>query len=164
MPAGRPTDYTPDLASDICRRLAAGESMRSVCRDDDKPCMSSVFNWLRDIPEFMAQYDRAKVESADALVEDMLDIADNQVAQPLIVDGKPLEVDGKIVMIADSVGVQHARLRVDTRKWAASKLKPKKYGDRQELHVIKTYQDMDDEELAQSIKRLEQLRESSTED
>jgi len=60
----------------------------------------------------------------------MLDIADNQVAQPLIVDGLPLVIDDKIVTTVDGPAVQHAKLRVDTRKWAASKLKPKRYGDK----------------------------------
>ena len=67
---------------------------------------------------------------ADYMAEESIDIADNQVAQPLLVDGIPLEVDGKVVMVKDSVSVNHARLRIDTRKWYASKLKPKKYGDR----------------------------------
>ena len=62
----------------------------------------------------------------------MLDIADNQVSQPLLVNGEPVEIDGKIIETRDGPAVQHAKLRVDTRKWAASKLKPKKYGDRLE--------------------------------
>jgi len=127
---GRPTKYTQELADDICERLAGGESMRSISRDDAMPHCATMFRWIRTYQEFCEQYDKAKVESADALVEDMLDIADNQVAQPLIIDGKPVEVDGKIVMVKDAVSVNHAKLRVDTRKWAASKLKPKKYGDR----------------------------------
>jgi hypothetical protein len=84
---------------------------------------------LREHEEFSEQYARAKEESADALVEDMLDIADN-AANPVIVDGVPLVVEGKPVMNADAAAVAHARLRVDTRKWSASKLKPKKYGDK----------------------------------
>lgn len=134
MPKGRPTTYTPELADLICERLAAGESMRSVSRDESMPCMSTLFKWLREKEDFSQQYAKAKEESADALVEDMLDIADNQVEQPLIVDGQPVKVDGKTVMIKDGPSVQHARLRVDTRKWAASKLKPKKYGDKLDLN------------------------------
>lgn len=127
---GRPSLYSDDLASLICERLASGESMRSISRDESMPSMATMFNWLRDKPQFLEQYERAKEESADALVEDMLDIADNQVEQPLIVDGLPFQIDGKPVMVKDAVSVNHARLRVDTRKWAASKLKPKKYGDK----------------------------------
>ena len=130
MPGGRPTKFTKPLADKICERLADGESMRSVCRDEALPCMSTIFKWLREKPEFLQQYEIAKEECADALVEDMLDIADNHAAQPLLKDGEPVVIDGKVVMMVDAVGVNHARLRVDTRKWAASKLKPKKYGDK----------------------------------
>ena len=130
MPAGRPTTYDINLADIICERLAGGESMRSVSRDESMPAMSTLFKWLREHEEFSQQYAKAKEESADALVEDMLDIADNQVSNPLIVDGNPVEVNGEIVKVVDSASVNHARLRVDTRKWSASKLKPKKYGDK----------------------------------
>jgi hypothetical protein len=60
----------------------------------------------------------------------MLDIADNQASQAVMINGKPLKVNGEIIKTVDSASVQHARLRIDTRKWAASKLKPKKYGDK----------------------------------
>lgn len=129
MATGRPTTYTEELTDIICERLAAGESMRSVSRDKGMPAMSTLFKWLREHPKFSEQYAKAKEESADALVEDMLDIADN-VSNPVLVDGVPLEVNGEMVTAVDSASVAHARLRVDTRKWAASKLKPKKYGDK----------------------------------
>lgn len=131
MPGGRPTKYTKPLAAKICARLAAGESMRNVSRDTKMPSMQTLFTWLRVHPEFLEQYEKAKEESADALAEDALDIADNQVEQPLVVNGKPVkDKNGKIVMVRDQVSINHARLRVDTRKWFASKLKPKKYGDK----------------------------------
>ena len=123
MPAGRPTIYSLDLADRICERLAAGESMRSVSRDPDMPCMATLFKWIREIEEFSQQYAKAKTESADALVEDMLHIADNEATQELTIDGNK-------VTVKDGASVAHARLRVDTRKWAASKLKPKKYGEK----------------------------------
>lgn len=133
---GRPTKYTKPLADLICERLASGESMRSISRDEDMPAMSTLFLWLRTQEGFSEQYAIAKEESADALVEDMLDIADNQVKAPVLVDGVPLVVDGKPVEVVDSASVAHARLRVDTRKWSASKLKPKKYGDKVENTFI----------------------------
>jgi hypothetical protein len=71
------------------------------------PSATTVFNWLRTNPGFLEQYARAKEESADALADEMLDIADNTDEE-----------------------AQSRRVRVDTRKWIASKLKPKKYGDK----------------------------------
>ena len=130
MGAGRPTDYTMDLVDKICERVACGESMRSICRDDSMPVMTTMFRWLRERPEFKQQYEIAKEESAEAWAEDIVYIADNEASQPLIKDGVPIEIDGEILKVTDAPSVAHARLRVDARKWAASKLKPKKYGDK----------------------------------
>ena len=130
---GRPSKFTKELADAICERLAIGESMRTVCKDEDMPSMSTVFKWLREDEEFSQQYKIAKDEAADAMAEDCLHIADNEVMQPLLVDGVPLMVDGEMVLIRDAVSVNHAKLRIDTRKWYSSKLKPKKYGDKLDL-------------------------------
>ena len=135
MTKGRPTDYSPELADRICARLAEGESVRSIGRDETMPATSTIFLWLRAHKDFSEQYAIAKEESADALVEDIIDIADNQVSQPLLVDGVPVMVDDKPVMIIDNVSVNHAKLRVDARKWTASKLKPKKYGEKVQSEV-----------------------------
>lgn len=130
MTAGRPTLYTVELADLICERLANGESMRSVCRDESMPAMSSVFKWLREIPQFSQQYAKAKEESADALVEDMLDIADDGTNDWMEKHDK----DGEnIGWQLNGEHIQRSKLRVDVRKWAASKLKAKKYGDKIEL-------------------------------
>lgn len=131
MPGGRPLDYTPELADHICSRLAEGESMRSICRDEDMPCKTTMFRWLRTIEEFQHQYTQAKEESADTHADDINYIADN-VGSPLLDDdGKAqYDKDGNVIMTVDMVAVNHAKLRIDTRKWTASKLRPKKYGDK----------------------------------
>ena len=131
MPIGRPTDYNMELLDAICERIARGESMRSICRDKSMPAMRTMFRWLREKPEFRQQYIYAKEESADLWAEDIVEIADNESSQPVLVDGVPLVGhDGEIVQTVTPSSVAHARLRTDCRKWAASKLKPKKYGER----------------------------------
>lgn len=158
MSTGRPATYTVELADIVCSRLAAGESMCSISKDEDMPAKTTLFKWIREIEEFTHQYARAKEESADALVEDMLDIADNQVSQPVLVDGVPMVIDGQLVQVVDAVSVNHARLRVDTRKWAASKLQPRKYGDIKNINVKADLRltDLSDEELARRLNQLEQ--------
>ena len=122
---GRPTTYNKELADKICEELALGSSLRTVCGKEDMPSVKTVFNWMRTYQEFLHQYARAKEESADAMAEDMLDIADDGTNDYMETE------DGKIVYNGDSV--QRARLRVDTRKWLMSKMKPKKYGDKLDL-------------------------------
>jgi hypothetical protein len=111
----RPSDFTKELGDEICNQLSEGLSLRTVCLSDTMPSKTTVFNWLRTNKEFLDQYARAKEESADALYEETIDIADEDV----------IKKD-----ISDNARVQVQRLRVDTRKWMMSKMKPKKYGDK----------------------------------
>lgn len=122
----RPTDYSQELADEICAQLSDGKSMRTVCMPDEMPNKTTVFRWLRLYPEFCNQYARAKEESADALFDEIQDIADNgsndfmEANDP---DNPGYKLNGE--------HIQRSKLRVDTRKWMSSKMKPKKYGDRQ---------------------------------
>lgn len=150
MKTGRPTKYSLELADKICERLAAGESMRSISRDPGMPACSSMFKWIREHEEFSVQYDKAKEESADALLEDMFDIADNANNDWMEKHG---ESEG---YMQNGEAIQRSRLRVDVRKWAASKLKPKKYGDKQEIKHsgsigLKEISQMTDEELENEL-------------
>jgi hypothetical protein len=122
----RPSDFTKELADLICAQLAEGVSLRSVCRAEDMPDKSTVFRWLRTKPEFRDQYARAKEESADALVEEMLDIADDGANDYTTRD----YANGGSEVVVDHDHISRSRLRVDTRKWVAAKLKPKRYGDK----------------------------------
>lgn len=122
MPAGRPTIYAPELIDAVCDRVADGESMRKICRDAHMPAMTTIFRWLRENPEFREQYEVAVDMRADSFAEDMLDIAD-----------MPPAIGEKGTV--DSGDVADKRLRIDTRKWIASKLKPKKYGDKIEQEI-----------------------------
>lgn len=134
MPAGRPSDYTPELAAEICERLAEGQSMRTVCRDDGMPSARTLFTWMQRYPEFLQQYARAKEESADALSDEILEISDDGRNDWMEKNGGR-DDEGNVrenTYVLNGEHVQRSRLRIDTRKWLASKLKPKKYGDKVE--------------------------------
>jgi len=107
---GRPSDYLPEVAADICSLLADGESLRKVCERPGMPSKTSVFRWLAEHQEFRDQYAKATETRADAIFEEMFEIAD--------------EVD------EEAAAVSKARLRIDTRKWALARMNPKKYGDK----------------------------------
>ena len=122
---GRPTSYNEEIASLICGRMANGESLRSICRDPAMPALSSVFLWVSKHPEFSEQYKLAMASRADAMFEEMFDIADDGSNDWMEVNGKDGETGWKL----NGEHVQRSRLRLDTRKWALSKMMPKKYGD-----------------------------------
>lgn len=123
---GRPSSFTVEIGDDICERLANGESLRAICADDGMPGRSTVFRWLGDNESFRDQYARAREEQAEALADEIVSIADEVDAV--------VKHDGEDVRLSlDATAVARNRLRVDARKWVASKLKPKKYGDRTTL-------------------------------
>lgn len=129
---GRPTRLNKSLQARLMARLAVGESLRSIVKDPKMPSMTTVFRWLGSNDDFREQYELAKAESADAYADEIVDIADNEACTDLVIDGVPVldPETGEPYKIVTAQGVQHARLRVDARKWVSSKLKPKKYGDK----------------------------------
>ena len=127
-PRGRPTIYTSELADAICRRLATGESLRRICRDDGMPAESTVRAWARDnVDGFYAQYARARDIGLDCMADEILDIADDGQNDTYVDDEGREKVDFE--------NVKRSILRVDTRKWYLSKLAAKRYGDKQQLDV-----------------------------
>jgi len=119
---GRPTKYSQELSIKICIELARGKSLRKVCETEGMPDISTVFDWIHRHEEFAKQYARAKEEGADAMFEEINDIADETIQ--VIKSGAEKK---------SSAYAQAQRLRVDTRKWYMSKVKPKKYGDKLDL-------------------------------
>jgi len=90
------------------------------------PSVATILKWLREDTEgFLALYTRAKEEQADMIIEDMLDIADDGSNDFMTVVKGDIEYEQENKEVTN-----RSRLRVDTRKWIASKLKPKKYGDK----------------------------------
>ena len=100
--------------------------MHRACEADDMPNKRTVFRWLRTDDEFCHQYERAKAEAADFLAEEMIEIADDGTNDYM----EALGDDAGIAYRYNGEHVQRSRLRIDARKWIASKLKPKKYGDK----------------------------------
>lgn len=119
--------FTQELFDEICDRLAHGESLRKICESDWMPYRSSIYRWLEDDATLRDQYARARDQQADYLAEECVDIADEDPATCIKTEG-----DNEIRVI-DSAAVAHQRLRIDARKWFASKVAPKKYGDKLEL-------------------------------
>lgn len=121
-----------EIMDRICEYISNGESLRQALEYHDMPTMSTFYTWIDPkesdsdvVKELKAnrakQYARATKERADALVDQMLEIADdNKLDVSVDADGK-WNVSGEVV--------QRSKLRVDTRKWIAARMNPKKYGE-----------------------------------
>jgi len=123
---GRPSTYTQEKGDEICELLIEGLSLRKIAAIEGMPKPITILKWLRDYPEFAVQYARAREEQAEAFADEMIDIADD-ISRDITVDS-----EGKHVI--DGFAAQRAKVMIDTRKWIAAKLKPKKYGEKIDLN------------------------------
>lgn len=127
---GRPSLYSDDLAAIICTRLAAGESLRTICKDDGFPERMTVIRWLAmpEREEFQRQYAQAREAQADHYADEIVQLADESRIGVKTKTNEKGEVE-----TTEGDMVERTRLQIDARKWYASKLAPKKYGDKQEI-------------------------------
>lgn len=136
-PTGRPEIYTPDIADKLCEEIStSSKSLKTICAMDGMPSVRTVLRWLREdkggeedkSKGFCVQYARAKEEQADFLTEEMIDIADDGSNDFMTITKGDISYE-----VENKEWTSRSKLRVETRKWAASKLKPKKYGDKLDI-------------------------------
>ena len=129
---GRPTKYTKALGDRICERLASGESLNRICKDDGMPDKSNVFRWLLSDADvykgFRDNYAKAREIQYQNMADELIDIADDGSNDWMEKENK----DGETYYALNGEAVQRSRLRVDTRKWFMSKVLPK-FADKQIL-------------------------------
>ncbi len=109
-------DKQQDQFNDICARIAGGASLRKACKattseyPDGIETEGGFRHWIRSQGvgrELATQYACAREDRADYLADEIVELADDEAIP------------------ADS-----RRIRVDARKWIASKLFPRVYGDK----------------------------------
>lgn len=119
--AGRPTIFTQELFDDICEIIANSErGLVSICKDKGLNA-STFYDWVAKEVELANKYARAKDLQGEFMAERILTIADDKTGDVLA---------GEFGEVGNSANVSRSKLQVDSRKWLASKLLPKKYGDK----------------------------------
>ena len=129
------TPYSTEVVTEICERIAQGQSLIKICRDKAMPPRNNVNKWLLDpaYPEFHAMYARAREAQGDYFADEVIDLADEATKET----------------------AQAIRVKIDARKWACGILNPAKYGERQTLKLdsggMRDPEKMTDEELVEII-------------
>ena len=119
--------YDAELAAKVLDLLAQSGSLRRVCRELGVS-RNSIIPWVVDNTEgFGDAYARAKEHGIDTLVEETLDIAD---------DGSNDYMETEHGPALNSESIQRSKVRVETRRWLAERLAPRRYGLRQGLDVM----------------------------
>ena len=99
-------EYSPELGEEICKYVSSGITVSALC-EALRINHNQLYKWLDSQPEFAQDYDRAKQVSSDFLVEEMKLLADDETLDP-----------------------RSRQIRIETRKWIAGKLKPRKWGEK----------------------------------
>jgi hypothetical protein len=129
---GRPSDYSDALATLICDRIAEGESLRGICKDEGMPDKATVLRWLKK-PEntaFRDQYAQAHEDQAETMAAEILEIADDGSNDFMTVT----KGDASYV-IENKEWTSRSKLRVEARFKLMALLAPKKYGTKHVDHT-----------------------------
>jgi hypothetical protein len=116
----------------VCNLIAECEPLHQIA-DAAGVSKGTLIAWLAAYPD---HYARAKEAQADRFAEEILAIADEEVTMVKRskhqYGAKPEDDDetNEVEVVFDPTAVARNRLRVDARKWLASKMAPKKYGDK----------------------------------
>jgi hypothetical protein len=129
-PRGGQTIYTREIADEICKLMSEGATLNQICRRPGMPSRPTVLNWaLEDRDGFSDRYARARDHLIDHWADEAMDIADDSSND--FIEREQQNGDSKVV--ANREAIERSRLRVDTRKWMLTKLKPQRYGDKVDL-------------------------------
>ena len=123
-------EFNQEIADKFCEIIATStQGVHKILDGNDLglPAWNVIQRWLRENKQFEAQYARAREERADYIFDEILEIADESSGDTIIDEKGNERINGE--------WVNRSRLRVDSRKWIASKLLPKKYGDKSELGI-----------------------------
>jgi len=111
-----------EILSEVCQRLAKGEPLAQICREEGKPDPATIWRWTEKDQEAAQAIARAREAGFDQIALDALNIAD---------DGENDTYEDKDGFVrTNNDVVQRARLRVETRLKLLAKWDPKRYGDK----------------------------------
>lgn len=113
------------LWPEILRDIGNGSSLITAIKKPDYPTYDAVQKHMRAHPEIRRLYEEAIEARADYLAESLIDISEEPIPEDL--DGPRL-----------NAWVNQMKIRIETRKWTAAKLRPKSWGDKIDVSVTHT--------------------------
>jgi hypothetical protein len=110
-------------------RLAEGETLRSICRDENMPTRSTITEWVvNDREGFSSQYARARDMQIEYWADEIIEIADD--ASNDFMERRDKSDKEELSWQVNGEHVSRSKLRSDNRKWLLARLKPDRYGDK----------------------------------
>jgi hypothetical protein len=125
---GRPTTFTQALADEISERLGSGEPLAQICRDEQMPGLTTVYDWQKAHDQFSESIARARDAGYDHIAVDALDILDEEPERVITITGEDRS-ESRI----DGASVQRAKNRFEGRLKLLAKWDARRYGDKLDL-------------------------------
>jgi hypothetical protein len=146
--SGQPTKFTQAIADEICSRMADGETLTNIMKDQHMPSsFSVVWGWRQQQPEFSKAYARAREDQMHAWADQIVTEAQDGTGD-YVVDEKT----GKRVWQRHNI--DRTRLIIDTKKWLMARLNAADFGDKSTVDVNHGLQTKDDAELLSELQQL----------
>jgi len=145
---GRPSEYTDELADDICQLIIQGHSVRKIADTDVMPTESTIYLWLSKFPYFSEKYGAAVQHRTNKYMEECVDLSDNMPdgIKFMGLDGRLYERDEVLQLTVQEramaqlvpIGLSNElinkrKLQIDTRLKASAQMHPRKYGSKTDL-------------------------------
>ncbi len=111
-PTGRPTKYAESKAVEVCREIANGKTLTSICRDMGLS-LDCVYGWLKDYPDFAERYQSARESMARSLLDELLD--ETRTAEP----------DRALLL----------KVKSNVLTWAIARFNPKEFSDSRKIQL-----------------------------
>ncbi len=159
MGAGRPIEWTAENKENaihtILSEIESGKSLKKITDENNElPSRRLFYEWLDNDEQLRNNYARACEVRQDGIFDEIFDIADETINDTIEMDLG----DGVVTQKQNTEWINRSRLRIDARKWALSKMNPKKYGEQIDVTTkgekIGQYSDWTPEQLEAELKRL----------
>ena len=154
---GRPSIYNRELATEICTRMALGETLRRILKEEGMPSERIVYQWRQESQEFSQIYAQARVDQMHAWADEIIHLVDDaetgyKIEVPLdSEDLERIEADSHVEFKYTRRHLEHAKAMAHERKWLMTRLDPETFGDKSTVNVNVQYEDKDDDELMSEL-------------
>jgi Bacteriophage Sf6, terminase small subunit-like len=120
---GRPSEFSIEIMTEICERMAEGKSLREICeKDPDLPARRTIMRWVKNDDSARRLYEAAQEHRMHWYADELINIAYDTSKDTI--KGK----DGQD--ICNHEWINRSRLKADTLKFLMAKLAPRTYGEK----------------------------------
>ena len=117
---GRPISIPySKIVEEVLFWISSGNTLRSYCRQDNKPAFTTIYNWLNKDKEFTERFVRAREVGSDMIADSIMEIMNEQ---PEMIEGDNPRIDPAWVALQ--------KAKSDVALKLLSKWFPSRYGDR----------------------------------